>query len=96
MRHTVLRLTLDIPRNRRSNHEIYHPFAAACIHPVARRVHCAADTERGACGRQCSPASRGRTSCGGATRTAAMMDEARIRLGLDPIATAAAPALSGY
>ena len=32
----------------------------------------------------------------GATRTAAMMDEARIRLGLDPIATTAAPALSGY
>ena len=32
----------------------------------------------------------------GATRTAAMMDEARIRLGLDPITTAAAPALSGY
>jgi deoxyribose-phosphate aldolase len=37
----------------------------------------------------------GVTRCG-ATRTAAMMDEARRRLGLDPITSTASPAPAGY
>jgi deoxyribose-phosphate aldolase len=37
----------------------------------------------------------GVTRCG-ATRTASMMDDARLRLGLDPIQSTATPASAGY